>query len=135
MTDQADTSAHGTSGQRRLELTHALELIQAFSPFYGRLLAAGVTQLWIEYETKEGIGDIRCQAGNAFGEIVTSQMSDDLVDGIKMFVSKLLEYRYPKWSLDAGAHGRINWSLKQNDLIHYHHQPWTSFIVTEHRGL
>ena len=57
MTDQADTSAHGTSGQRRLELTHALELIQAFSPFYGRLLAAGVTQLWIEYETKEGIGE------------------------------------------------------------------------------
>lgn len=129
MTDQTDTSAHGTSAQAKLELIYVL------APVYWGLLKAGVAQLCIEYDAKEDIGEVSCQGCNAFGQVVTSQVSDELAKGIVAFVLILVDYRCPNWSRGVGGYGRIDWNLTTNDLFHKHHQRTVTVTVTEYRGL
>jgi hypothetical protein len=129
MTDQTDTSAHGTSAQPSLQLIYVL------APLYWRLLTAGVAQLCIEYDGKEGIGEVSCEARNAFGQAVTSQLSDELTKHVVAFVLILVERRYPDWARGAGGSGSIDWNLSRNDLIHTHSARTVTVTTTEHRGL
>lgn len=129
MTDYNETSAPGTSGRP------SLDLIWALGRIYGPLLAAGVTSLRMTYEATKDDGEIRCQAHNSFGQIVTSQLSEDVTTDAAAFVLMLVEHRYPNWSRDAGAYGRINWNLTRNDLVHKHHRRTVTVTTTEHHGL
>lgn len=129
MCDQIDTSGVGASGQPNLVLIYAM------GPIYWRLLAASISQLRIDYDAKEDIGEFRCQAHNAFGENVTSQMTDELTQDVVDFGLMLVEHRYPNWSLRAGAYGRIDWNLTRNDLVHKHHRRTVMVATTEHRGI
>lgn len=129
MTDQNETS--------RLEMSErpSLGLIRALGRIYGPLLGAGVTSLRMEYEGAKDVGEIQCQAHNSFGQIVTSQVSDDVTKDAAVFVLLLVEHRHPNWSRDAGAYGRIDWDLTRNDLTHKHHGRTVTVSTTEHRGL
>jgi hypothetical protein len=128
MNYQDDTSKHGTSGQP------SLNLIYAFAPVYWRLLTAGVVQLCIDYDGKDGTGTVSCEARNAFEKVVTSQVNNELAGDVVMVVLMLVEHRYPKWTLGAGAYGRIEWNLTRQDLVHAHNERTVSVTTTEHRG-
>lgn len=129
MTDHNNPSGIGTSGQPNLRLIYAL------GPIYWRLLAVGISQLHIEYDAREHIGEFRCKANNTLGENVTSQLTDELTRDVVAFVLMLIELRYRNWSRDAGAHGSIDWDLARNDLVHKHHRRTVTVETTQHRGI
>lgn len=129
MTDDNQSAAFGKSAHP------SMELIWALGRIYWPLVFAGVTSLRVDYEATHDVGEFRCQAKNSFGEIVTPKVSDDVTKDAAVFALMLIERRYPNWSTDAGAYGRIEWDLTRNDLVHKHHRRTFEVTTTEHRGL
>lgn len=93
------------------------------------LRAARIGTVRMEYEGRYGDRQIEFLYEDEYGQVTVAPTAA-VESEIRVFLSELLEIRFPGWETAEGSRGSFEWSVELDTLDHRHEVP-----ITEYRGV
>ena len=69
------------------------------------------------------------------GDLFAPRLAKTVTVELRVFLSELLELRYPQWSNAEGARGEFVWDISADECGHTHSLRYTAYETTTRTGL